>query len=743
MDDAAGGDQDRGLVMAEEPVRRDGSPVTDPTGHRTPDDRTERAPGADRRTGRSASPSGVERRSGIEMTPGQLARRQIPRLGEGPVASTIAICVCALLAITLLGIGFSRPSTRTVPLAGAFRQTGTFSYSAPVIAPTPVYPSGVVTTGQPIYPSLVNTVAMTFRYAFASSLPHSVHGTVEFRALLLSQTDTWQEVSTIHPTSTFSGDTTSITSQLALPDLYSYINSVSQQSAVAATTYSADLQPVVHLAGVVDGRRIDETFQPVLPFAVTQNVITLAVAAAVAPPGATYSVPSASAQRASTLSPVQVGSIPHQVDNVATVAKFQIRVPVARVLGIIFGVLAVIVLGVDEYFRRRSTRRSDEELLAAKMHVLVVPVSSLGEPSQRTAIDIDRFSHLARLAQFLERPILYQMAGGQRTYAVDDEFRQYQFRPADDVAADRDDPENSHRDPAPRSDAPSMEVPRADATRTDTARTSHAPTERSPSTPRVRPTWRSIVARGTAAVVIVALSATLITSFTASTNVPVSSAGTSVQLRLVSQLAPAGCGSLNLTRLVTGSGVITNGLANALLLGSAGADTITDTGGNSCIVPGGGAGRVTGVPTDICISGPTLNLAAPCPVPNPSNGVVVVPSSDNYNNYGGQERLSITSSKAITAMTVTIKVAQTPGITINGQANSFPGGSLTQSSGAGGGVITFSYVLATGASIPANYPNGVVYAQYSGTGSPHPSSGDTWTVVSTAGGTTSTLTGTF
>jgi hypothetical protein len=152
---------------------------------------------------------------------------------------------------------------------------------------------------------------------------------------------------------------------------------------------------------------------------------------------------------------------------------------------------------------------------------------------------------------------------------------------------------------------------------------------------------------------------------------------------------------------------------------------------------------VTGVPTDICISGPSLNVAAPCPAANPSNGVAIVPSSDNYNNYGGQERLSFTNTSVVTAMTITIRVAQTPGVSFNSQANSFPGGTLTQSSGVVGGAIVYSYVLAAGASIPANYPGGVVYAQFSGTGTPRVSTGDTWTVTSTSGGRTSTLTGTF
>jgi hypothetical protein len=657
------------------------------------------------------------------MTPGQLAGRRNPRFGEGPVLSVIAICVCALLSLVFLGMGYSHPATRTAPLVGAYHQTGAFSYSAPVIAPTAVYPTGVVVTGQPIYPSLVATVAMTFRYAFSSPLPHDVRGTIEFKALLLSQADTWQDVSTIHPTSAFTGDRTSVTSQLALSDLYGFVASVSKQADVASTTYSADLQPIVHLTGVVDGRKIDEVFQPVLPFTVTQNVITLAVAAAVAPPGATYSVPSAAAEQASTLNPVQIGSIPHQVPNVVPVAKFELRVSVARFLGIAFAVVALLLVGTDEFFRRRATRRSDEELLAAKMHLLVVPVDSLGEPRSRATIDVARFSYLARLAEYLERPILYQLVGTQRTYAVDDEVRQYRYRPAADRAPDG---------------SPSGTGP-PDAGR------SHSPgrANRAPAARRARAGWRSLAGRGAAVVTVIAVAATLVTGFTASTNVPVSNAGTSPQVRLLSQLAPVGCGSLTLSRLVTGSGTFSNGLAGTLLLGSSGADTITDTGGGSCIVAGGGVNSVTGVATDICISGPSLNVAAPCPVTNPSNGVVVVPSSDNYNNYGGQERLSLTDTASITAMTITIRVAQTAGVAFNSQANSFPGGDLTQSAGVVGGVIVYSYVLASGASIPANYPGGTVYAQFGGTGTPRVSSGDTWTVTSTSAGLASTLNGTF
>ncbi len=117
-----------------------------------------------------------ERRSGIGMTPQQVATRHAPSYFEGPKSTLIALCILGLLAVVFLGVGYSRPLLRTAPLSNAYRQTGTFSYSAAVNAPTAVYPSGAVKTGDPIYPSLVSSLGLNFKYHFASPLPHHVTG---------------------------------------------------------------------------------------------------------------------------------------------------------------------------------------------------------------------------------------------------------------------------------------------------------------------------------------------------------------------------------------------------------------------------------------------------------------------------------------------------------------------------------------------------------------------------------------
>jgi hypothetical protein len=132
------------------------------------------------------------------------------------------------------------------------------------------------------------------------------------------------------------------------------------------------------------------------------------------------------------------------------------------------------------------------------------------------------------------------------------------------------------------------------------------------------PTRHVLAARIGAVVIFLLVTVTLVTSFTASTNVPTSRVGTSAQARLIMQLAPAGCSSLSLTLLVQGSGSFSNSQSHALVLGTTGSNTITDSGTGNCIVGGGGTDSTTGTATDICITGPTLNIANPCPVAAPT-----------------------------------------------------------------------------------------------------------------------------
>ena len=375
-----------------------------------------------------------ERRSGIDMTPQQVAARRAPSYLEGPKPTLISLCFLALLAVVFLGVGYSRPLLRTAPLNDAYRQTGTFSYSAAVNAPTAVYPSGAVKTGDPIYPSLVSSLGLNFTYQFASPLPHHVTGTIQLRTLVLSSTNTWKSLSTGTAATPFTGDTASVSTTLALSGLYALINTVSAQSGVAGANYALDVQPVVRITGTVGGNPIKATFLPVLPFQVAPTALTLDVPVAPAPPGATYVAPTAASALTAGLNPTQSGSVPHIYPNMVSVLKYEVRVSLLRSGGLVLAVLALLVAVLHDVLRRRKTVRSDEEQIAKQVGSLIVPVDRLADVDGSARLVVLDFAHLAGLAHYLERPILYEMRDGQRRYEVEDETRRYVYQPASEMS---------------------------------------------------------------------------------------------------------------------------------------------------------------------------------------------------------------------------------------------------------------------------------------------------------------------
>lgn len=91
----------------------------------------------------------------------------------------------------------------------------------------------------------------------------------------------------------------------------------------------------------------------------------------------------------------------------------------------------------------------------------------------------------------------------------------------------------------------------------------------------------------------------------AATVVPASKAGRRTDSITATKLKPAACSALTLNSLTTGTGVVSDGGAGNLVLGSAIADTMRGNGGSDCILGGGGIDALRGDGgIDVCIGGP-------------------------------------------------------------------------------------------------------------------------------------------
>ncbi len=513
---------------------------------------------------------------------GEPAAAKAPLVRTGPGAlndatrASLAVFVL-LLVITAaaLVVAFATPLHRSAAMPDAYEHTGTFSYTGHTPGLTPDYPGGMLKTGQPIFTSLFNSITLDFRYRFRSQLPHQIHGTVELTASLLSQSTSWQQVYVLEKSTKFTGDTAVTGGPVDLGQLELLLKRLALASGAAGDSYEVDLQPIVHVTGLVGGHQIRETFSPVLPFTVTSAVVKLDVGPASTPPGATYAPSTGGQALASALHPAQMGTVQHRVTNFVTVARYHVSVIAARLLGLMLAFALLVVAVVHHLLLRRHVARPIEQRIAEHFGCLLVPVDSLGmQEDDSPPIEIHDFASLASLARYLERPILHHVAGGD-SYAVDDVSRRYVYRPA-----------------APTADVVTLQPP------------ARLPAPSGPG--RRRGPWKRSRLPLVAGLGALVVAVTLATSFTASTSVPTSNAGLSTLPRQISELAPGGCGSLSLSRIViASSGSYKNTASNALVLGTSGVNTITSSGSHNCFVGGGGKDVITAHAGDFCQIGPT------------------------------------------------------------------------------------------------------------------------------------------
>ena len=95
----------------------------------------------------------------------------------------------------------------------------------------------------------------------------------------------------------------------------------------------------------------------------------------------------------------------------------------------------------------------------------------------------------------------------------------------------------------------------------------------------------------------------------------------------------------------------------------------------------------------------------------------------------------------LTALTVTIVIQVTPGVSFSGQYNTI-GGSILQSHSSTASALTYTYTLASGQTLGPN-TGWTFAAQAGGSGTAHPTSGDTFSVTYTTGGANFSQTGHF
>jgi len=137
----------------------------------------------------------------------------------------------------------------------------------------------------------------------------------------------------------------------------------------------------------------------------------------------------------------------------------------------------------------------------------------------------------------------------------------------------------------------------------------------------------------------------------------------------------------------------------------------------------------------------TITLTVTAVTGTGTGGVTVNTVINSNSAFFNDEGVKISNTGTLTALTVTINIQATTGVTFSGQYNTV-GGSFTMSHSSSATAITYQYTLGAGQTLVAG--TGYLFdAQAGGNGTVHPVAGDTYTVTYTTGGQTFSQTGQF
>jgi endoglucanase len=154
-------------------------------------------------------------------------------------------------------------------------------------------------------------------------------------------------------------------------------------------------------------------------------------------------------------------------------------------------------------------------------------------------------------------------------------------------------------------------------------------------------------------------------------------------------------------------------------------------------------GNATVIITASSATTPPHSATVALTVANPTTGTVTASGVVASNSpWFAEEQLRLNNTVPITALAVTITVARNPSsLTAGGQYNTI-GGTINQSTSTTASQVTFTFTLAAGQQI-APGTGRTFAAQLNPGGTAHPTSGDSWSVTYTSGGTMATSSGAF
>jgi signal peptidase I len=336
----------------------------------------------------------------------------------------LVVAVVATLLFAALGVfALLQPTSSSSSLSSQYTQQLSFGYHGPAKQGS-VYPTGKVTTGDPVYLQLVHQLALTASYAFKTSAATHLQGSVRIRGTL-SNSSGWSRDFWLSPLTRFSGDHGFATAQLKLSRLQALTSRVSLQIG-AGGTYTLAIVPQVKLSGTVGGAPIATTDSAALELSLGVDELAGASAITTSTPstGSTGGTGTGSGQ--SGLVHTTTGAL---LASSSSATKKLAGVPVRTVRWIaLVGFVVFALLALLTGSRELRGSSDPVERINSRYKHLIVPVSSIPPDSDHPPIEVRTIEALAQLAERSERLILHDHQDDVDNYLIDDQGTLFRFQ---------------------------------------------------------------------------------------------------------------------------------------------------------------------------------------------------------------------------------------------------------------------------------------------------------------------------
>jgi len=357
--------------------------------------------------------------------------------GWGPIA--VALTLVGAFGLMTLAT-WTRPTTRPSERALPYDQHVSFSYKGSAPAGI-IYPTGSVTTGDPVFLHLVDALEVGVHYtlrptsstAGAGTAAAAVSGTIGATATMQGPGGWTGQLAAVAPAH-FSGTTAGLDLPIDLSRIPALEEEFTAETGVPLEDPQILVTPVVHVDGTMGGSSLVDSFAPALTFQVEGRVLDVVSSSA-----------GGAGSGSTRLVADRVGSVDHRTRVPAHMSILGHSVAVSAVRRVALGGLVLSILGaVGAWAWWRRRRRMDETTrIHADYGRDLVAVSTSPAVKAPLVVDVETFDELARLARRYECVILEHAHVGGHAYYVESGTTLYRsgVECADPVLVPVDDPD--------------------------------------------------------------------------------------------------------------------------------------------------------------------------------------------------------------------------------------------------------------------------------------------------------------